>query len=143
MAKMKRKYKVLLVLGCVVIALNVLVFYSYIASVFLPKYEYTREEDRAFGEIDINGVIYKQVSEDTFIEIEEIMDERHIDAYDEVVIGKIDYPDGPMRKYPIYGKKDIEYRILLSSGTSGGTRQPAVYFCRQDVLEAWEAEQEE
>lgn len=137
---MKRKHMGLIVLGCVVITLGVLVFHSHIASLFLPKYEYTRGENSAFGEIDINGIIYKQISEDTFIEI---MDEQGIDAYDDTVIGKIDYPDGPIRKYPIFGDKDLEYRILLSSGTSGGTRQPAVYFCRQDVLEAWEAEQSE
>ncbi len=144
MAGMRKRYRTLLILG-VIVALIVLLFNAEnIRYLFLSKYEYTREANSYGGQIDMEGVIYQEITEAMFAQI---LQENGEKAFVNVSIGRIDYL-GTYRiwKYEIYGRRDAEDRILLKGRDSyvlHDANYPETYFCRQDVLEAWEAEQAE
>lgn len=140
MAKMRRSMKGLIIIG--IIVLSIVLFFNldniryYI---FTPKYEYCEENGRDV--INMDGIIYEEISGRMFEEIYDDMVSKGIDPFDGVV-GRMDYIDaGDIWKFWIYGKKEVEQRILLKGHDAyvlHDANYPEVYFCREDVLKSYQ-----
>ena len=92
----------------------------------------------------MDGIVYEEINEDTY---QSLMKERRLNENAYQAIGRIGYERvGHAWKYTLYGKSDIAVRVLLVGKDAyifHDANYPVAYFCRQDVLEAWEAEQTE
>lgn len=128
MKKLKTKNKILLsILSVIVLIIVILINWD---NITLPKYEFTDSGYSIGSKIDINGVIYEEISEEEFNEIERKL---NIDSSKFSLIGRIDYVQvDDIWKYHIYGNKSVEDRILLKGHTyENWVNYPELYFCRK------------
>lgn len=140
-AKM-RKRKIGLIIAGIIVLLIVLLFNSHNISYYIltPKYEYCEENGRDV--INMDGIIYEEISVLMFERIYDDMVSKGIDPFDDDAVGRMDYIDaGDIWKFWIYGKKEVEQRILLKGHDAyvlHDANYPEVYFCREDVLKSYQ-----
>ena len=134
---MKTRNRNLVICGLIIILILVFFNLENIRYTLAPKYEYEREENSIFGTINIEGVIYEEITKDTFNIIHTHLKGEGIESYEDKVIGKIDYVDIDIWKYWVYGIRDLDDKILLKGKDAYNfhdANYPEIYFCRQDIL---------
>jgi hypothetical protein len=137
MKKMKTRYKILIIIGVIIILIITFFNLENIRYMLSLKYEYEREENSIFGKINIEGVIYEEITKDSFNKIYTYLENEGMESYEDKIIGKIDYVDIDIWKYWVYGRRDMDDRILLKGRDSydfHDANYPELYFCRQDIL---------
>lgn len=139
MKKVKKRYIVLPVLGILIVLIVLFINIDNIRYMFLPKYNYEREENAVFGKVYMDEEVYEEITEKAFININNKLIAQGINPYDNTLIGRIDYIDYTIWKYRLCGNQDKEYRILLTGEEAysfNDANFPEVYFCRQDILDS-------
>lgn len=146
---MKRKMKtsskvVLIVLGVIVLGIVILFNWNNILYLVLPAYEYKSNGYVTGSTIEIQGVIFEEIDQDSY---DELLQEWPLNqgSYRHA-IGKTIYDNGAVSgKYIVYGT-DIEGRVLLKGESIvivNDNVYPVVYFCRKDILNEYKATQED
>ncbi|NLT97334.1 MAG: hypothetical protein GXW96_04130 [Christensenellaceae bacterium] len=134
MAKPRRGWRIFFVFCIIILAIILLINAENISYLFLPKYEcYT--DETGFYVINIDGVLYKEIREKMYNDIDYELTKKGIYTSRAGLIGGINYSEW---KYKIYGNKNAERRILLlgrDAYTFHDANYPEVYFCREDVLQ--------
>ncbi len=134
---MKTRYKVVLAVAIIILVIVVVAYWD---DITLQKYEYIDYGYFTGNTIDIEGVIYVSVNEDTYNAIYQAMKKQGISPFAYEAIGRFDYTLGDNAlKYKLYGSKNIQNRILLSGEDAYiiDSNYPKVYFCRQDILQTF------
>ena len=111
-----------------------------ISYLFLPKYEYYLDEATGSYVIDINGVLYKHISEKEYESINDMLEKEGIYTNRATPVGRINLYSTEKWRYRIYGNKNEEHRILLRGEDAyafNDANYPEVYFCREDVLKLY------
>ena len=144
MKRMKRGHKTLLVWGIIIAVIVLLCNLHNIRYLFLRPYAYESNGYAIGSIINMDGIIYEEINEDTY---QVLMKERRLSEDGYQAIGRMGYKCvDDVWKYILYGNSDIAVRRLLVGKNAyilHDANYPEAYFCRQDVLEAWEAEQAE